>query len=296
MKLASLLLLVASGLALEACSTCRPASGSAVKAGAAQFFVNTDGHGVALQGGHDPVAFFTEKKPVQGQKRWQSRFNGATYWFASEANLKAFEADPARFEPAFGGYCGYAASINRVSPIDVEYFQILDGRLVLQHNQKALDRWNEDVPGNLKKADANWPGIAAKNARGERVLVNVDSEGVALEGHDPVAYFTEHRPVPGKPEFESNYNGATYRFASMENRVTFENAPETYVPAYGGFCGYAASVNRVSPVNVHIFQIVDGRLVLQHTPKAYRLFNADLAASVQHADENWPGLVACKGK
>ena len=296
MKLATRLLLVASGLFLDGCSTCRTASGSGLKAGEARHFVNTDGYGVALQGGHDPVAFFTQGKPVQGQKRWQSRYDGATYWFASEENLKTFEADPAQYEPAFGGYCGYAASINRVSPVDVDYFQILDGRLVLQHNQKALDKWNEDVPGNLSKADANWPGIVGKNARGERLLVNVDGDGVALEGHDPVAYFTEHRPVPGKPEFESNYNGATYRFASLENRVTFENAPEAYVPAYGGFCGYAASINRVSPVNVHIFQIVDGRLVLQHTPKAYRLFNEDLAGSVKRADENWPGLVTCKGR
>jgi YHS domain-containing protein len=296
MKLLPSLALLALAALLPSCNTCRSPSGSGLKAGEARYFVNTDGFGVALQGGHDPVAFFSEKKPVQGSKRWQARHNGATYWFASEENLKTFEADPAKYEPAFGGYCGYAASINRVSPIDVEFFQILDGRLVLQHNQRALDKWNEDVAGNLKKADANWPGLLAKNARGEQVLVNVDDDGLALEGHDPVAYFTEHRPVPGKPEFESNYNGATYRFASMENRVTFENSPEAYVPAFGGFCGYAASVNRVSPVNIHIFQIVDGRLVLQHTPKAYRLFNADLAGSLQRADQNWPGLVACKGK
>jgi len=139
------------------------------------------------------------------------------------------------------------------------------------------------------------PGLAQR-APGERVLVNVDSDGVALEGHDPVAYFSEHRPVPGKPELASSHGGAIYHFASPENRAIFESAPEKYVPAYGGYCGYAASVNRVAPVNIHIFQIVDGRLVLQYTPRTYRLFNADLAASVQQADENWPGLVACKGR
>jgi YHS domain-containing protein len=296
MKLVSSIVLLASGLVLPACSTCRPPSGSGLKAGEMATFVNTDGHGVALQGGHDPVAFFTEGRAVQGSKRWQTRHRGATYWFASEANLRAFEATPARFEPAFGGYCGYAASIDRVSPVDVDFFQILDGRLVLQHNQKALERWNEDVRGNLAKADANWPGLAQRNARGERVLVNVDASGLALEGHDPVAYFTEHRPVLGKPEFESNYNGATYRFASLENRVTFENAPASHVPAFGGFCGYAASIDKVSPVDIHVFQVVDGRLVLQHTPKAYRLFNEDLQENLRRADENWPGLVNCKGK
>jgi len=265
-------------------------------AGEARYFVNTDGRGVALQGGHDPVAFFTEKRPVQGSKRWQSRYQGATYWFASEANLRAFEGDPARYEPAFGGYCGYAASIDRVSPVDVDSFQILDGRLVLQHNQKAFDLFNADLADSVRKADANWPGIAERNARPERVLVNVDRDGVALEGHDPVAYFTEHRPVPGNKELQSTHNGANYRFASMANRVAFEFAPASFVPAFGGYCGYAASIDKVSAVNIHVFQIVDGRLVLQHTPEAYRLCNEDLQESQRRADENWPGLVSCKGR
>jgi YHS domain-containing protein len=261
-----------------------------------RYFVNTDENGVALQGGHDPVAFFTEGKPVKGASRFEARHEGARYWFASEANLRTFEADPHKYTPAYGGYCGYAASVNRISPIDVKHFQIIDGRLVLQHNQKALDLWNQNVPANIAKADSNWPSLFERNARGARVLVNTNSEGLALDGHDPVGYFTEHRPVLGKPEFEANYNGARYLFASMENRVTFENDPAKYAPAYGGYCGYAASINRVSPVNVHIFQIIDGRLVLQHTPKAYRLFNEDAEGALVRADANWPALVAKKGE
>jgi len=288
------LLALAGGLSFASCNAPRSAAG--IKAGGPRFFVNTDGSGVAIQGGYDPVAYFTLGRPVMGSKRWQTRYNGATYRFSTEENQKAFEADPGKFEPAYGGYCGYAASINRVSPIDANFFQILDGRLVLQHNQKALDKWNADVNGNLKKADANWPGIVAKNARGQRVLVNVDKAGVALEGHDPVAYFTEHRPIPGSAEIVSNYNGAAYRFVSEANRETFETDPEKYTPLFGGYCGYAASINKVSPVNIHIFQIVDGRLVLQHTPKAYELFNEDVAGNSERARENWPGLVECHGK
>lgn len=277
----------------QGCDTCR--SADAAGTGEMHFLVNTDHYGVALEGGYDPVAFFADGKPVMGSKSYQSHYNGATYQFASAEHKAQFDADPARYEPAFGGYCGYAASINRLSPISVEYFQILDGRLVLQHNQKALGLWQQDVPGNLAQADQNWPGLVARNGRGDRQLVNVDDDGVALEGHDPVAYFTDHRPIPGKPEFQSNYNGAIYRFASMEHRVMFENDPAAHVPAYGGYCGYAASIHKVSPVNIHIFQLVDGRLVLQHTPEAYRLFNEDLAGSVQRADQNWPELVACHG-
>lgn len=119
--------------------------------------------------------------------------------------------------------------------------------------------------------------------------------GVALEGHDVIAYHTGQRAVPGDPAIESTYGGARYRFASQEHRARFEAEPARWVPAYGGFCGYAASIGKVSPVDPTIFQIHEGRLILQHTAKAYRLFNEDLAGSVARADRNWPGLVAKHG-
>jgi len=293
----NLYLALLSAATLAGCGTCRSAGSThaARTADEALYLVNTDGHGVALDG-HDPVAFFTDGKPVKGDPTWTSRHAGATYRFSSAEHKALFDADPAKYVPAFGGYCGYAASIRRVSPIDVEFFQILEGRLVLQHNQRAWDLWNADLPANLAAADVNWPDLVAKNGRPERTLVNVDKTGLALEGHDPVAYFTEHHPVLGNPEHEATYNGALYRFASKANRETFENDPARYAPAFGGFCGYAASINKVSPVNIHIWQLVDGRLVLQHTPQAYRLFNEDVAGAIVRADANWPGLVACRGK
>lgn len=123
-----------------------------------KFLVNVDANGVALMG-HDPVAFFTENKPVKGRPEVRSVYKGAIYQFASASNKSMFDKEPGKYEPQFGGFCGYAASINKVSPISVEYFEILDGRLVLQHNQKAWNLWHKDVHGNLAKADGNWPGI-----------------------------------------------------------------------------------------------------------------------------------------
>lgn len=128
-----------------------------------KILVNVDEQGVALQGGHDPVAFFTAHKPVKGDPRYQVAYKGAVYYFASAEHKAAFEKDPTSYEPEFGGFCAYAASINRVSPISVEQFEILDGRLVLQHNRKAWDLWHQDVPGNLKKADQNWPRLVERN-------------------------------------------------------------------------------------------------------------------------------------
>src|SRR5262245_6740595 len=142
-----------------------------------------------------------------------------------------------------------------------------------------------DVPGSALKAT---------DPHGQPILVNVDEHGVALEGNDPVAYFTENRAVPGTAELQATYAGAIYRFASPEDRAAFESAPDRYVPAFGGFCAYAASVDKLAPVDVNVFQVVDGRLLLQYSKDAYRLFNQDTHGSLARADQNWPGLVTCK--
>jgi YHS domain-containing protein len=120
--------------------------------------VNTDNYGIALQG-YDPVAYFTDHKPVKGVITYTSTYKRATYWFANAEHKKTFDADPAKYEPQFGGYCAYAASINTISPISPDYWEIVDGRLLLQHNQKAWDLWHKDSAGSLKMADANWPGL-----------------------------------------------------------------------------------------------------------------------------------------
>jgi YHS domain-containing protein len=134
----------------------------AVLASAAEV-VNIDKNGLALQG-YDPVAYFTDGKPVKGSAQFTANYKGATYQFASAQHKQLFEQSPAKYEPQFGGFCGYAASINKLAPIEVEYFQVLHDRLILQHNKKAWDLWHKDVEGNLKKADANWPALSQQKA------------------------------------------------------------------------------------------------------------------------------------
>jgi YHS domain-containing protein len=125
--------------------------------------INIDKNGLALQG-YDPVAYFTDGKPVKGSPQFTASYKGATYQFASEKHKQLFEKSPAKYEPQFGGFCGYAASINKLAPIQVEYFQVLHDRLILQHNKKAWDLWHKNVEGNLKKADSNWPTLSRQKA------------------------------------------------------------------------------------------------------------------------------------
>ena len=125
--------------------------------------INVDKNGLALQG-YDPIAYFTDGKPVKGSPQFTASYKGATYQFASAEHKQLFEKSPAKYEPQFGGFCGYAASINKLAPVEVEYFQVLHDRLILQHNKKAWDLWDKDIEGNLKKADATWPTLSQHKA------------------------------------------------------------------------------------------------------------------------------------
>jgi YHS domain-containing protein len=122
-------------------------------------------------------------------------------------------------------------------------------------------------------------------------LVNLNDKGVIIEGYDPVAYFTDDKAIKGDEQYMAEYRGATYWFTSAEHAELFKKNPEKYAPQYGAFCGYAVSIGKLRPVDPTIYQIENGRLILQHTPEAYRLFNKNLAESIEKADKNWPGIV-----
>ena len=126
--------------------------------------LNLDKSGVAIQG-YDPVAFFTDSKPVKGTTQWVAKRDGATYQFVSKEHRDLFLQEPAKYEPVFGGYCAFGASRNKLAPIDVEAFQIVGGKLLLQYSKGVRDDFNKDTKGNLDKANANWPGLLEKNGK-----------------------------------------------------------------------------------------------------------------------------------
>ena len=257
-------------------------------------FNNVDANGVIIDG-YDAVAFFTDNKPVKGDPQLKYQYEGATYYFSSQEHLDLFKSNPEKYKPQFGGWCAYAVSLGRVAPIDVNTFSIVDGRLVIQHNQRAVNAWDKDVQGNLAKADKYWPEVVANNGKQittdeeKAFLNNTDPNGVILQGYDAVSYFTDNKAVKGDPKFSARYNGATYWFTSEEHTSLFKDNPSKYAPQYGAFCGYAMSLNKLRPIDPTIFQIIDGRLILQHTQDAYTQFNKDLTGNTAKADMNWPG-------
>lgn len=261
-----------------------------------KLFNNVDANGVILDG-YDAVAFFTDNKPVKGSAQFQYKYQDATYYFVSQAHLDLFKANPEKYKPQFGAWCAYAVSLGRVAPIDVNTFSIVNERLVIQHNQRAVNGWNKDVAGNLEKADKYWPSVSNNNGKQIKTdeekafLNNTDPEGVTLQGYDAVAYFTQMKAVKGDPKYNARYNGATYWFASEADATMFKDHPEMFAPQYGAFCGYAMALNKLRPINPEIFDIIDGRLILQHSQDAYTQFHKDVPGLVAKADNNWPGQI-----
>jgi YHS domain-containing protein len=122
---------------------------------------NIDASGLALKG-YDPVAYFAEKKPVPGRPEFTAVHEGATYRFASAANRDAFAAAPAKYAPQYGGYCAFGTASGYKAPIEPDAWTIVDGKLYLNYNQSVRSRWASDIPGYIRKGDAQWPAIRSK--------------------------------------------------------------------------------------------------------------------------------------
>ena len=114
--------------------------------------------GIAIDG-TDPVAYFTEGRPVAGDASITHAWNGVTWRFSSAANRDAFAADPEAYAPQFGGYCAWAVSQNYTAPTEPDAWTIHDGKLYLNFNRRIRRRWERDIPGNVAKGEANWPGV-----------------------------------------------------------------------------------------------------------------------------------------
>lgn len=119
-----------------------------------------------------------------------------------------------------------------------------------------------------------------------------ETDGVALRGHDPVAYFTEHKAVKGSAEYAAEFEGSTFHFASRVNRDAFVADPAKFAPQYGGFCAFGLARGYKATTDPSAFSVVDGKLYLNHSPEVQARWGADVAGFVTQADANWPAVRA----
>ena len=123
-------------------------------------FTNLSGKAIR---GYDPVAYFKQGKPVEGQKKFQYEWNGAKWYFASQENLDDFTRSPESYAPQYGGYCAWAISQGYTASTDPDAWHIHDGKLYLNYSKGVQKTWSRSIPGNIQKGDKNWPGILAGN-------------------------------------------------------------------------------------------------------------------------------------
>ncbi|MGI9316786.1 MAG: YHS domain-containing (seleno)protein [bacterium] len=110
-------------------------------------------------GGYDVTAYFTEMKPIEGSKDFQTEYKGATWLFASQENLEKFLQDPEKFAPQYGGYCAWAAARGDTYKGDPEHWSLHNGKLYLNYDQEVQDKWIDDKDVFISQADARWPAL-----------------------------------------------------------------------------------------------------------------------------------------
>jgi YHS domain-containing protein len=126
--------------------------------------VNVDAKGVGLKG-HDPVAYFTVGEPTTGKTEYTAKHDGVTYQFATAANRDLFKAAPAKYAPQFGGFCAMGVAMERKLDGDPTAWTIADGKLYLNVNKDVEKKYREDVTGNNKNAESNWPKLRSKTPK-----------------------------------------------------------------------------------------------------------------------------------
>ena len=129
-------------------------------AGAQKAEVYSDSAGAIK--GYDPVAYFSEGRPVKGSAQFAHEWKGATWRFASAANRDRFAAEPEKYAPQYGGYCAYGVASGYAVAVDPAAWSVVEGKLYLNYSLGVRERWKSDVPGYIRKADENWPKALAK--------------------------------------------------------------------------------------------------------------------------------------
>lgn len=128
----------------------------------------------------------------------------------------------------------------------------------------------------------------APAASAEAPIYTSTFSNTAVQGYDPVAYFTDGAPVKGSKDFTTEYEGAEFRFSSAANRDAFIADPAAYAPQYGGYCAWAIADGKHAKGDADYWSIVDGKLYLNYNTSVQNKWNADRAGFIERADVQWP--------
>jgi hypothetical protein len=139
---------------------------------------------------------------------------------------------------------------------------------------------------------AALPGLPQVRAAMTEKVVTDPHTGLAMNGIDPVAYFTDAAPLYGRPDQELRFAGAIWRFRNEGNKAAFVADPEVYMPRYGGYDPIALGRAVAVPGNPLVWALVGERLYLFYNDEARDRFIANPGDAILHADNKWPGVAS----
>ena len=132
--------------------------------------------------------------------------------------------------------------------------------------------------------------VALFGFAGSALAADYTNSTPAVQGYDVVSYQTGKRPIRGNGHFVAVYDGATYQFSSADNQKVFENNPEKYIPAYGGYCAFGASVGKKFIGDPEVWGVVDGKLYLNLDTRIQAEWLKDVPGRIKSADANWRNI------
>lgn len=115
-------------------------------------------------------------------------------------------------------------------------------------------------------------------------------DGIAINGYDAVAFFTEKMPVKGDKQFKYSYKNVDWLFSSADHRDLFKTSPEKYAPQYGGYCAFGTADGHKAPTQADTWTIVDDKLYFNYNLKVKDLWNKNMQANIEKADAKWPTM------
>ncbi len=127
--------------------------------------INADPHSKITLQAYDPVAFHTVGKAMKANPAISAEYRGYKYLFSSEANKATFEEKAEKYLPAYGGFCGFGVVNGICVPVEIDTWEIIDGRLVLQYSQEFKQKFNERKDENIRKANVNWSRIEREKSK-----------------------------------------------------------------------------------------------------------------------------------
>lgn len=130
-------------------------------------------------------------------------------------------------------------------------------------------------------------GLIPQQAKSSIDAVNVDDNTLAIQGYDPVAYFTLNTPTKGNAQYSAKHKGATYLFSSAQHQKLFTGDPEKYAPQFGGYCAFGVSKEKKYSIEPEAFEIVDGKLYLNLNKKVQSIWTKNSQELIVDANGYW---------